>query len=280
MNLGENMDFSKKLNEYIDLLDCNGKELSIHSNIKQPIISSYRNNTRIPKYNSNNYNNLIKGLVIISNNKNINLSEDDINNTFKSCYNIDKIDYELFKNNLNTLINTLKINVSNLSKYIGFDSSFISKIKSGIRKPSNINEFTSKVAKFVINNYPENIIKELIKNDVNHNNIYTWLINNNEIIEEYNINNFIKKLDDFDLNNYIKAIKFDKLFTPTLPKIITRSKIYYGFDGFKEAQVEVLKQCAFHKNKNEIFMFSNMPMIEASKDLKFTKKYMMYLAFI
>jgi hypothetical protein len=70
------------------------------------------------------------------------------------------------------------------------------------------------------------------------------------------------------------------LFTPTLPKLKTKSQIYYGLDGYKDAQLEVLKQSAFFKSKEDIFCYSNMPMIEASKDLKFTKKYMMYLAFI
>ena len=276
------MDFSKKLNEYMEILDCSGKELSVASSIKPPIISGYKNGSRIPKYNSNNFDNLIKGLLIISKEKKVNLNESIIRNTLGNCLKKDNIDFDIFKNNFNTLISTLKINVSDLSKYIGFDSSFLSKVKSGIRKPSNIGEFANKVCKFIINNYQDSndLLKNLIKNDINHENLYMWLTNNKDLNENFNIDSFVKKLDNFDLNNYIKAIKFDKLLTPTLPKIITKSKYYYGFDGYKEAQLEVLKQSAFFKNKSDIFWYSNMPMIEASKDLKFMKKYMMYLAFI
>ena len=39
-------------------------------------------------------------------------------------------DYDAFRENLNILIDKLNINVSNMSKYIGFDASYISKIKS------------------------------------------------------------------------------------------------------------------------------------------------------
>ena len=85
------MDFSKKLNEYMELLDCSGKELSIASNIKQPIISGYRNNIRIPKYNSNNFNNLIKGLINISKEKNIDLDEILLINTLKKCLKMKKL---------------------------------------------------------------------------------------------------------------------------------------------------------------------------------------------
>lgn len=147
------MDFSKKLNEFIEILDCSGKELANVSNIKEPIISCYRNGSRIPKYNSNNYNNLINGILIISNNKNINLDENLVKNSLKNCFKINNIDFNIYKDNFKYLIETLKINVSDLARFIGFDSSFISKIKSGIRKPSNYYEFTEKLYNFVINNY-------------------------------------------------------------------------------------------------------------------------------
>ncbi|MBR1416756.1 MAG: hypothetical protein IJ572_02945, partial [Bacilli bacterium] len=206
--------------------------------------------------------------------------------------NKENINFELFNTNFNLLIDTFKINLSDLSKFLGFDSSFVSKIKNGIRKPLNISDFANGLCKFIIINYlgtSNELIKELIKCDdkdlkdtqVIADKLYYWLTNNvNKNTNNYDVDNFIKKLDIFDLNDYIKSIKFDKLFVPTLPKLKTKSKVYYGLDGYKDAQLEVLKQSAFFKSKDEIFWYSNMPMIEASKDLKFTKKYMMYLAFI
>ena len=229
------MDFSKKLNEYMEMLECNGKELSIATNIKQPIISCYRNNTRIPKYNSDNYNNLISGLLIISKNKNINLKEDDIRNTFKNCFKIEDIDFNIFRNNFNYLINYLKINISDLSKYIGFDSSFISKIKSGIRKPANLNEFVTKVSKFIINNYKNNL-QELIKNEVNYHNLYIWLTQNKE-------------------HNSLIISK-------------NTSKLYYNLHGYKEAILDALKQSTILNDK-EIYLYINMNLSELNKDLSF-----------
>ena len=285
------MDFKSQLNEYIKIINCSGKALSDASSIPAPIISEYRKGNRTPKCKSEQLDNLIKGLAnLAKKNKITDLSEKIIRSNLEKTLNTDNIDFEVFRNNFNLLITTLKINVSDLAKYIGFDSSFISKIKSGIRKPSNLANFSDSVCKFIINNhFNDEIIKELIKCEYDdlsnyelmHTKLYTWLTNNNHIPhEEYDIDNFVKKLDDFDLNNYIKAIKFDKLFVPTLPKLKTKSQCYYGLDGYKEAQLDVLKQAALFKSKEEIFWYNNMSMIEASKDLKFTKKYMMYLAFI
>lgn len=287
------MKFDVQLNEYIKIIGCNGKELAQVSGIPAPIISEYKNGNRLPKYKSKQLENLIKGLVKLSKDKGIDyLNEETIRTSLEKYLDKNNIDFEIFRNNFNSLISKLNINVSDLSKYIGYDSSFISKIRSGIRKPLNLGDFANAVSKYITYKFFETNntkINQLIKFESlemkNKNyycqKIYYWLTNNSyNVKEDYNIDSFFKKLDDFDLNNYIKAIKFDKLIVPTLPRQIFKNKIYYGFDGYKEAQLEVLKQIAFSKSQEGIFWYSNMPIDQASKDLKFMKKYMLYIAFI
>lgn len=287
------MNFSDKLNEYIDLIGCTNKQLSDITRIAPPVISGYRKGNRIPKYDSNQFKNLVSGIVTLSKEKKIDtITKDNVKNNLGKFLKKENISFDLFNTNFNLLIETFKINLSDLAKYLGFDSSYVSKIKNGIRKPLIISDFANGVCKFIINNYLDTnneLIKDLIKCDdkdfkdaaIITDKLYYWFTHNvNKNNNDYNVDNFIKKLDNFDLNDYIKSIKFDKLFTPTFPRLKTKSQIYYGLDGYKDAQLEVLKQSAFFKSKDDIFWYSNMPMIEASKDLKFTKKYMMYLAFI
>ena len=287
------MNFSDKLNEYIDLLGCTNKQLSDITGIAPPIISGYRKGNRIPKYDSDQFKKLVSGIVTLSKEKKIDtITKDNVKNDLGNFLKKENINFDLFNTNFNILIETFKINLSDLAKYLGFDSSYVSKIKNGIRKPLIISDFANGVCKFIINNYLDTnneLIKDLIKcddkdfkdSDIITDKLYYWFTHNvNKNNNDYNVDNFIKKLDNFDLNDYIKSIKFDKLFTPTFPRLKTKSQIYYGLDGYKDAQLEVLKQSAFFKSKDDIFWYSNMPMIEASKDLKFTKKYMLYLAFI
>ena len=287
------MNFSDKLNEYIDLIGCTNKQLSDITGIAPPIISGYRKGNRIPKYDSDQFKKLVSGIVTLSKEKKIDtITKDNVKNDLGNFLKKENINFDLFNTNFNILIETFKINLSDLAKYLGFDSSYVSKIKNGIRKPLIISDFANGVCKFIINNYLDTnneLIKDLIKcddkdfkdADIITDKLYYWFTHNvNKNNNDYNVDNFIKKLDNFDLNDYIKSIKFDKLFTPTFPRLKTKSQIYYGLDGYKDAQLEVLKQSAFFKSKDNIFWYSNMPMIEASKDLKFTKKYMMYLAFI
>ena len=287
------MNFSDKLNEYIDLIGCTNKQLSDITGIAPPIISGYRKGNRIPKYDSDQFKKLVSGIVTLSKEKKIDtITKDNVKNDLGNFLKKENINFDLFNTNFNILIETFKINLSDLAKYLGFDSSYVSKIKNGIRKPLIISDFANGVCKFIINNYLDTnneLIKDLIKcddkdfkdSDIITDKLYYWFTHNvNKNNNDYNVDNFIKKLDNFDLNDYIKSIKFDKLFTPTFPRLKTKSQIYYGLDGYKDAQLEVLKQSAFFKSKDNIFWYSNMPMIEASKDLKFTKKYMLYLAFI
>lgn len=287
------MNFDKELNKYINIIGCTGKELSETSGIAEPIISGYRTGSRIPKYNSAQLENLIKALAKLAKNKNVKqLDEKIIRKGLEDNLDKQNIDFEIFRNNFNQLIGSLSIKTSNLAKYMGYDSSFISKVRTGNRKPLNIADFADGVCKYVTGNYlntQHKIISDLIKfgeEDLKsgitiYDKLYFWLTNNTYIeTQSYNIDSFFRKLDDFDLNNYIKSIKFDKLFVPTIPKVLFKTKIFYGFEGYKNSQLEVLKQTAFSKSEGEVFWYSNMPMIEASKDLKFVKTYMMYVAFI
>lgn len=46
------MEFCKKLNEYLVLLECSSKELSEESGLSESVISRYRNGERTPLENS------------------------------------------------------------------------------------------------------------------------------------------------------------------------------------------------------------------------------------
>ena len=197
------MNFQTKLNELIETIGCNSKELSNASNISTSVISRYRSGERTPKHNSDKFNKLIDGLSILAKKNNIKkLNKKKITDLLESTLHKENIDIELFKNNLNILINTLNINVSEMAKYIGFDSSYISKIRNGKRQPQNIYEFSLTICKYIINKYNDTnsiiIIEQLINKKIDNNNylniLHNWICNN--INEENNIiDSFLTKLD-------------------------------------------------------------------------------------
>ena len=286
------MNFSKKLNEYIGLIECSAKDLADASGISPTVISRYRNGDRIPKYPSTQIENLIFGICKVAKEKNLILDRDIVEKDFLDSLNIKKIDFETFRQNLNLIISTLNINVADMSRFIGYDSSYLSKIRSGSRTPQNTIDFVDAVAKYITSNFTDEnnlkIIASLIsKEDINtliDKKIYKeklvfWLSKTNDFNDNIEMTeSFLNKLDDFDLNEYIKAIHFDTLKVPTIPVSIPKSKNYFGLQGFKDCQIDLLKTIALSKSRNEIYFYSNMSMIEASKDIDFTKKFMFGLA--
>lgn len=277
------MVFSDRLNYYMNKIGCNAKELSLASGISTSVISRYRSGERVPKYNGKQFMQLIEGFSTLGDKKiNINELKEDLEN----CLGKSNINFEVFRENLNTIIDTLDINVSDLSKYIGFDSSYLSKIRNGVRIPQHLNDFEEAVIKYIVCNYVDDksmeLISSLIGTDIKSGDDYTinlenWF-NNTSFINDNGIQSFLIKLDEFELNEYIKSIKFDKLKVPTMPIQIPKSKTYYGIEGFKNSQIDVLKSIVLSKSMEDVFFYSNLSIIEASTDKEFTKKFMIGLA--
>ena len=276
------MNFSECLNKYIDMIDCSGKDLSKISGISPSVISRYRSGERIPEYNSKQYKSLINALYILSNKS---IKKSIIEKDFESTVNKNDIDFNIFKDNLNILINELNINARDISEYIGYDPSYLSKIRKGVRKPNNIEDFSKAVAKYISNNYNDltkvsslvNIDLEKVNKSEIENIIFNWITNNSKQSDN-KIEEFLEELDKFDLNEYIKKIKFDKIKVPTMPVTIQKSKNYIGLKGYKNSQIDVLKQIILSKSKDDVIFYSNMSMIDASKDIAFKKKFMIGLA--
>lgn len=103
------MSFEEELNNYIDLLDCSSKELSIAAGISQAAISRYRRGERIPSYNGSEFNKLISGIIAISKEKNISyINKDKVIHDFTKTYGKNSIDFNILRENLNELITRTK----------------------------------------------------------------------------------------------------------------------------------------------------------------------------
>lgn len=77
------MEFKDKLNEYIELLDCTAKDLAESSGLSAATISRYRSGERVPEANTQNFTNLVKGLVAIAEQKHfLDITIESISDTF------------------------------------------------------------------------------------------------------------------------------------------------------------------------------------------------------
>lgn len=283
------MNFKKVLNEYLKELNCSSKKLSNESGLSESVISRYKSGERTPVKNSEQLNKLTKALFNIAKDSGKNkYTLDKIVSDFNSALPSDDFDYTTFSNNLNTLITSLNINTHEMSKYIVFDASHISRIRYGKAKPSNPVEFSNKICSYILNRYknPDDINNLMMiigckKSDLSNEKIYSTLFNwlTSEIVPVKNqISDFLHHLDSFNLDDYIKVIKFDELKVPCIPFYKVKTKHYYGIEEMKQGELNFFKGTVLSKSKEDIFMCSDMPMEDMAKDIDFGKKWMFAIA--
>ena len=283
------MNFKEVLNKYLKELNCSSKKLSNESGLSESVISRYRSGERTPVKNSEQLNKLTNALFNIAKDNNKNkYTFDKIESDFNSTLASDDFDYTTFSNNLNTLITSLNINTHEMSKYIVFDASHISRIRYGKARPSNPVEFSNKICSYILNRYknPDDINNLMMiigckKSDLSNEKIYSTLFNwlTSEIVPVKNqISDFLHHLDSFNLDDYIKVIKFNELKVPSIPFYKAKTKHYYGIEEMKQGELNFFKGTVLSKSKEDIFMCSDMPMEDMAKDIDFGKKWMFAIA--
>ena len=283
------MKFKEVLNKYLKELDCSSKKLSDESGLSESVICRYRSGERTPAEKSEQINKLTTALFNIAKEKGKNkYTLDKIVNDFNSTLPSDDFDYATFSNNLNTLITSLNINTNEMSKYIVFDASHISRIRYGKARPSNPIDFSNKICSYIFSRYKNydsinslsTIIgckKSELTNGKFHNTLLAWLTS--EITHAKNqVYDFLHNLDSFNLDDYIKVIKFDELKIPSIPFYKAKTRHYYGLEEMKQGELNFFKGTVLSKSKEDIFMCSDMPMEDMAEDIEFGKKWMFAIA--
>ena len=284
----ENMRFCDRLNEYIETLDCTAKELSEFSGISAATVSRYRSGERLPDAESEAFSSIVNALTAIAEKKEIALGAEEIRSQLLACDGLVSADKEQLRLNFNTLISVLDINISKLCRSTNYDSSTIFRFRNGSRRPADPEQFAEAVASFVAReiNSPTDlaVLTELTGEETNdcsarYEKIKEWLLcGKSGNTENGGISGFLAKLDEFDLNEYIKAIHFDEMKVPQLPFQLPTSKYYYGLREMMESELDFLKATVLSKSKDDVTLYSDMPMTEMAKDPDFPKKWMYGMA--
>ena len=292
------MIFSEVLNDYMQMLGISSTMLSERSEISTSSISRYRAGEREPAYDSKYLDQLIDSIYEISLEKNIKIDKEDMSKKMRtSLSSYLGISYDQYLANLSSIMKTFDIKVNSVAKFLSYDPSHISKILSGQRRPGNVSAFTNDISEYLTSRLASSKDYEKLGNllgnesvqkmdDTEMQEYITYWIKNytpTHFDSEANTNDatsFLKNLDSFNLEEYIRAIHFNDIKVPTLPLQIPQTKSYYGVEQFKEAEINFFKITALSKARGPITMYSDMPMVEMSKDKTFIKKWMFGIAAI
>ena len=283
------MTFSEQLNAYISELNCTAKELTDVSGLSASVLSRYRTGSRVPTTDSEQFMQLVQGIATIANERGYSeFTVEKIQKTLEDCLQDATFPYELFQINFDTLLTSLSINVADLSHFLNFDSSYISRIRNGQRRPSNPQDFAQNVSKYIAGHCSESdkvTIAKLVHcttDEINNDSlcrdkIIHWLLN--EQIEKKDVVlPFLSKLDEFDLNEFIRSIHFDELKVPSVPFQLPTSKNYYGIDEMCEGTLNFFKATVLSKSKEDLIANDDTPMADKANGTDFMKKYIFAVA--
>lgn len=283
------MNFCEQLNDYIKQIGCSSQELVTASGLTTSVISRYRRGDRNPNIRSKQLEQLVDGLYKLSNLKELNITRDEIYITLSNTLNDISIDFEQLNKNFNELITTLNVNMAELSRSSTYDSSLLSKIRTGNRNPAKPKDFIETVCNFIVKKYKTeddkkavalligSTLEELKDSSNYYNKLLNWFSTNSIPSHNY-INDFLSNLDNFNLSEYIKAIHFDEIKVPVVPFYRVFSKTYYGIEEMKKGELDFFKATVLSKNNDSIFMCSDMPMEDMAQDIEFGKKWMYAIA--
>ena len=287
------MSFCSHFNEYLSLLEITYPQFARYSGLSVSAVRRYKNGESEPAPDSEQFNKLTNAIFRLSREKGFELSEEEIREKLQgSLKNSLNISYETYVTNLNTLINALDIRVSVLAKALSFDSSYISKILAGQRKPRRVSDFTQSIGSFIsrvcIDEQHLTALSQLLNCDAEQLDspraisraVTNWLGNNTVAAEKDPIENFLDKLEDFNLDEYINVIHFNDIKLPTAPFRLPTSKTYTTIEGMKKCELDFIKATVLSKSKKDVILYSDMPLEEMAKDEDFAKKWMFGMAML
>ena len=285
------MTFQECLNSYIEELQCSGKELAGNSSVSETIISRYRKGERVPTADSEYLKKLSAGIARTALKKGKpEIKAEEVYQKFLK--HLPKENAEIFYyEKFDLVLKELEINVSKMAAALHYDASYISKIRTGKRAPSDPVLFAEDVCGYIVRNcFSEEerkkaasltggTVEDLEKQEIYFQTLQNWLCLADFVKMDY-ISSFLQKMDEFNLDDYIRAIHFDSFKIPKVPFQLPVSRHYYGLKEMREGELDFLKHTVLSKSMEPVHICSDMPVEDMAQDEEFARKYMFGLAMV
>jgi hypothetical protein len=91
---------------------------------------------------------------------------------------------------------------------------------------------------------------------------------------------FLQTLDSFDLNEFLASIHFEQLKVPTASFQLPTTKVYQGISEMMQGELDFFKSAVRSKSKQDVILYSDMPMEKMAKDPDFPRKWMLGIALL
>ena len=285
------MTFQEQLNLYIEELSCSGRELAQNSGISETILSRYRKGERLPGADSDYLKKLAAGIALTAEQKGKKKDQESVLEVLLAALKQEDKSEIFYYQKFDILLRELEINVSKMASALHYDPSYISKIRTGKRTPSDVWGFAENVCGYIVRNFSgqEELNKIVALTGCDNETLMhpensfillrNWLCSGKFETMDY-ISGFLQKMDEFNLDDYIRAIHFDSFKVPKVPFQLPVSRQYYGLKEMREGELDFLKHTVLSKSMEPLHLCCDMPVEDMAQDQEFAKKYMFGLAMV
>ena len=269
------MTFQECINDYLTQLDCTARELSAASGISAPVISRYRRGTQSPEPDGEQWRKLAAGIAALAQERGLaEITQGAVETAFRDALTAkEAFDKEHFCRNLNELLDAFSIGNTELARYLSYDASFLSRIRSGQRTPRDAAAFALSVGRFVARRCQSAGDRERLTaligaslpadagNEEYARAAAQYLCAGSSPESAGNMDRFLQKMDEFDLDEYIRVIHFDEMKAPTSPIQLPTARFYTGLPELMDAQLDFLKATVLSRSAGPVTMYSDLPMV-------------------
>ena len=261
--------------------------MSAASGISASALSRYRSGKRIPE--KEQIEKLIGGFIQLARENTPELDEAIIRNAFSAYTEKPKLDFQSIIKNLNAAIEALDISVSGLSRALRFDSSYLSRIRKGQRKPADLDKFIIETAEYIARtNSPSAIAgligyseEELVPVDRCASILCSWFsgrLSSGTISQRDSIGELLHQLDAFNIETYMSDAHFSEAVQVREPEMISFPKYYYGFDEMKKGELDFFRTVASSEASGTVYMCNSIPMEDLTVDAAYMREWMQSIA--
>ena len=282
------MKFSEQLQLYMSELGVSSRELAREVGISESALSRYRSGERTPSSDEGKLRRMAEGLIATATVQDVPYTAEEIFRTFFDIVGSGlTVPYDIYLSNLHQLMEIMGIRSNELAKELSFDPSYISRIMSGKRRPAEVRSFNAQVVSLVCKKAEERDredtlavllrlpLEELKNEERREEALLGWLGTNTEKVATHPVRSFLREVDGFDLDEYVKSAHFDDMRRPVPPPVsLPKRKVYIGLKAMMEAQLDFLRLTSLNRSSEPVFLYSDFPLIEVTRDPEFPKRWM------
>lgn len=283
------MDFGSVISAYLRQLGCTAKALADASGVSAIQLSRWRSGTRRPS--AEMLARIADGIASLSGGE---VERKEALDAMSAALPpTDKGQRDGMGRRLDLLLSSLKVRTSEVARVLNFDPSYLSRIRSGKRSPSNIAPITEGVSRFIVrrctSENERDIAAEIVGVDAEvladsacyEAVLRDWLRGGvfNAPDHSADLAMLLQTMNDFDPNEYLSALPPEERRTSDAPDEMPKARTVTGLKGMMDCELDFFKATSMSDSSDPVLLYTDMPPLsELSIDPEYPKRWMMAVA--